>query len=152
MALRFAAPRTAHRLWVNGRLLSAAGTVSDRPETAQARYYNRIIPVKDEAGVLEIVLQVSNYLHSKGGLRRSIELGEASRLRQEFDMSNAASLAMFGVFLTLGISNFAFFLTRRRERAALFFSLFMFLTALRTITVEKTTGTLMALLLAPDLP
>ena len=152
LALRFAAPRTAHRLWVNGRLLSAAGTVSDQPETAQARYYNRIIPVKDEAGVLEIVLQVSNYLHSKGGLRRSIELGDAARLRQEFDISNSASLAMFGVFLTLGISNFAFFLTRRRERAALFFALFMFLTALRTVTVEKTTGTLMALLLAPDLP
>lgn len=44
--------------------------MSDRPETAQARYYNRIIPVKDgDSGVLEIVLQVSNYLHSKGGLR-----------------------------------------------------------------------------------
>ena len=60
LALRFAAPRTAHRLWVNGRLLSAAGTVSDRPETAEARYFNRIIPVRAEAGVLEIVLQVSN--------------------------------------------------------------------------------------------
>lgn len=152
LALRFAAPRTAHRLWVNGRLLSAAGTVSDRPETAEARYFNRIIPVRGEDGVLEIVLQVSNYLHSKGGLRRSIELGDAARLQQEFDTSNAASLAMFGVFVTLGISNLAFFLTRRRERAALFFALFMFLTALRTVTVEKTTGTLMALLLAPDLP
>ena len=152
LALRFSAPRTAHRLWVNGRLLSAAGTVSDRPETAEARYYNRIIPVRDEEGVLEIVLQVSNYLHHKGGLRRSIELGDAGRLRQEFDTSNAASLAMFGVFVTLGITNLTFFLTRRRERAALYFALFMLLTALRTVTVEKTTGTLMALMLEPDLP
>ena len=152
LALRFSAPRTAHRLWVNGRLLSSAGTVSDRPENSEARYFNRIIPLRDENGVLEIVLQVSNYLHHKGGLRRSIELGDADRLRQEFDTANAASLAMFGVFVTLGITNLAFFLTRRRERAALFFALFMLLTALRTVTVEKTTGTLMALMLEPDLP
>ena len=152
LALRFSAPRTAHRLWVNGRLLSSAGTVSDRPENSEARYFNRIIPLRDANGVLEIVLQVSNYLHHKGGLRRSIELGDAADLRQEFDTANAASLAMFGVFVTLGITNLAFFLTRRSERAAFFFALFMLLTALRTITVEKTTGTLMALMLEPDLP
>ena len=152
LALRFSAPLTAHRLWVNGRLLSSAGTVSDRPENSEAHYFNRIIPLRDANGVLEIVLQVSNYLHYKGGLRRSIELGDAARLRQEFDTANAASLAMFGVFTTLGITNLAFFLTRRRERAALFFALSMLMTALRTVTVEKTTGTLMVLMLEPDLP
>jgi signal transduction histidine kinase len=152
LALRFSAPRTAHRLWINGRLLSSAGIVSDRPENSEARYFNRIIPLRDGNGSLEIVLQVSNYLHHKGGLRRSIELGAAARLRQEFDTANAASLAMFGVFVTLGITNLAFFFTRRRERAALFFALFMLLTSLRTVTAEKTTGTLMALMLEPDLP
>lgn len=148
LTLDFASPRTAHKLWVNGMLVSSDGVVSPSAETGEARYYNKIIPVSAANGTVELVLQVSNYLHSKGGLRRSILLGDYRAMERKYSRENAERIFVFGAMATVGFFYIMLFSIRRSEKAALFFGLFVLPISLREVTLDS----IVLLQLLPDMP
>ena len=148
LALDFASPRTAHKLWVNGTLVSSDGVVSPSAEIGEARYYNKIIPVSAANGTVELVLQVSNYLHYKGGLRRSILLGDYRAMERRYSRENVGRVFTFGAMATVGFFYIMLFSIRRSEKAALFFGLFVLFISLREITLDS----IILLQLIPDLP
>lgn len=147
LALQFNAPRTAHKLWVNGQLASMDGVVTDHAETSKARYYNKIIPLNPVNGTVELVLQVSNYLQYKGGLRQSLILGQQNNLAQAYHLDNAASIFAFGAMATMGLFHISFYCVRRSEKTALYFGLFIAVISVRALTV----GNIMLAQLFPEL-
>jgi len=70
-------------------------------------------------------MQVSNFIHSKGGPRRAIILGDYDALEREYSRSNAIHLFAFGFMIALGLTYSFFFLIRRSEKAAAFFAAFV---------------------------
>lgn len=148
LALQFSSPRTAHQLWVNGRLLSSAGVVAADSADAVARYYDKIVPVTPENGKIELVLQVSNYLQAKGGVRRSIRLGDQENLELQYMRDNAFHLFTFGALCAVGLFSLTLFAIRRSEKAALVFSLSLLTMAPREITL----GSIVLLQSFPALP
>lgn len=148
LTLDFASPRTAHKLWVNGTLVSSDGVVSPYAEIGEARYYNKIIPVSVASGTVELILQVSNYLHYKGGLRRSILLGDYRAMESSHSSKNIGRMFTFGAMATVGFFYIMLFLIRRSEKSALFFALFVLPISLREITLDS----IILLQLFPDIP
>lgn len=88
--------RTAYRLWINGELMAANGTLSADPRAMRPEYRPTLVPVAPAmmlgrdgfesamsqglpqaptAGSLEIIIQVSNAHFRAGGLPRSIIFG-----------------------------------------------------------------------------
>lgn len=147
LALKFSSPRTAHKLWANGKLVSEDGIVADDATAAAARFYDKVVPVEASDGRIELVLQVSNYLHHKGGPRRSVTLGDRSALEHDYYLANSVNIFTFGFTIAIGLFYSLFFFIRRTDKVALHFALFILTFSLRELTI----GTVVIVHLLPSL-
>jgi len=59
---------TAYRLWVDGRLVAANGTVGTTPETSQPELLPVAVHFTPQEPVVNLVVQVSNFDHRIGGV------------------------------------------------------------------------------------
>ncbi|MPL65727.1 Sensor histidine kinase RcsC [bioreactor metagenome] len=148
LALKFPFPYTAHKLWANGQLISEAGVVTTNVATSEGRFYDKILPIKTAGNRIELVMQVSNFMHDKGGPRRSITFGDQNVLEREFFRSTSINLFTFGFMVALGLTYSFFFLIRHFEKTAAFFAAFVLTFSLR----ELTTGNSIIVYLLPSLP
>ena len=90
---------TAYKLFFNGELIASNGIVGSDEESSTPRWEPLTIPLDntDDRSV-EILLQISNFDHSKGGIRLPIIIGRQDRLlhdrgREIFD--NIVSLMLY---------------------------------------------------------
>src|SRR5687768_7337349 len=97
MALRIWQINTAYRLWVNDELVAGNGKVSPTPDSATAQLVPVVKVFDPPAGdTLQIIIQVVNFLHAKGGIRSSIDLGYADTVMTERDNARVAELWLAG--------------------------------------------------------
>ncbi|WP_040402272.1 hypothetical protein [Alkalibacillus haloalkaliphilus] len=109
--------RNASQLYVNGRLIDKSGQVSE----SESQYFAKNIPytasfTADEDGVIEIMLQVANYIDpSEGGIARSIKFGESSQVRSENLISYSMQLIVMVAFLIYATFAIGLFFVNERN-------------------------------------
>lgn len=135
LALKFSSPQSAHKLWANGQVISEEGVVSTSADSGKARFYDKVVPLDITGGRIELVMQVSNFIHCKGGPRHSITLGDYDELEREYFGSIAINLLTLGFMVALGIIYSFFFFIRPREKAAAFFAAFVMTFSLRELLI-----------------
>ncbi len=124
---------SSYRIYFNGKYVYANGVPGNTAETSKAGYkpftYN-LIPEKD---TIEIVINVSNFHHRRGGFwlpmkygKRDIADLEIKRTGLLESMSNGMLLAFLGFFLL-------FFSVFRNDRTMLYFALALLGVLLRTL-------------------
>ncbi|TAL36796.1 MAG: response regulator [Spirochaetes bacterium] len=117
---------TAFRLFVNGAPVAAAGVVGPDTASSVPQYLPQVVALVPADGRAELVLQVSNFHHTKGGPREEIVVGPEESLRGAFMRKMLMELFVAGSISIMGLYHMILFLYRRRERAALHFGLFCF--------------------------
>jgi two-component system sensor histidine kinase ChiS len=114
---------TSYKLWVNGRLLATAGRVG--PDPAASIPYTRekefFFTVANRNN-LEIVIQVANFSHWRGGILGYFRLGAAERIYRDKIGETRVSLSLIICIFSIGIFSFGF--SRSKDDAAVFFSFF----------------------------
>ncbi|PNV73339.1 ATP-binding response regulator [Leptospira inadai] len=114
---------TAYRLFVNGKLLLSNGSVGRTKETAKPLYRpavgNPFTLEKDN----EILVEVSNFSHSKGGLWGRVFIGNHSELSTMRQRSIWFDLFMSGGLSVMGFYQLSLFAFLRRDRFNLYFGL-----------------------------
>ncbi len=139
---------SAYFLLVNGEFISANGHVGISEETSVPHWQLITHDLKVKSDTLDIVLQVSNFRHARGGARYPIVIGEkvymqTHRKREEAnDLIMAASLFFIGLFFMI------LYWFGRHEKHILFYSLFCFFFSYRAIG----SGNYVLHSLQPDLP
>jgi hypothetical protein len=128
---------TAHKLWVNGEMLSFQGKVSAVLEGAIPKYYPQIIELKQAKGELELIIQVSNFNHRRGGIWQPITLGNSDQVHLDRERQLIADLFLFGALLIIGIYHLMFFALRKKDKSPLYFGLFCMLAAIRILLVGE---------------
>lgn len=124
MALELPDVYTAYQLWVNGVQVASNGVVGISKATTTPHWLPQTVLLEQQGSTFDIILQVANFHHSKGGVAQPIRLGTAENLlamretRVALDLSLAGGLAIAGLFF-LGL-----FLFGQKERYILFFALF----------------------------
>jgi len=136
-AIRVPAISTAHKLWVNGEILSSQGVVSRNLEQAVPKYYPQIFDLKQQKGELELILQVSNFNHRRGGVWQPFALGNSDKIHLVRDRQIISDMVLFGGLLIIGIYHLMFYALRRQDKSPLYFSLFCILAALRIFLVGE---------------
>jgi len=130
---------TASRMWVNGKLVYESGTVSENSSTTLPQYKPEIVDFIHNQEQVELVIQVSNFHYSDGGLRQPIEMGLESDIRDSRLKAIAAEFWLEGSILIMAFYHLGLFLIRKRDLSTLWFSCFCMLVALRIfITGEYT--------------
>lgn len=133
VALQIPTIYTAHRLWINGVLAEEEGVVGQSAAASVPRYFGKVVPLQPVNGQVELVFQVANFMHFRGGIWEPVLLGDYDRLTMAFDRGVLFDLGTFGVLFSMGLLHLIFFLIRRQEQAALYFGAFCLLFSLRTL-------------------
>ena len=77
---------TAYKLWANGELLAENGRVERSRQGMVPQYRPQIVSLNSGQNNLELVVQVSNYMHRKGGIWESIRIGTEEQVRSQRDL------------------------------------------------------------------
>lgn len=122
---------SAYRLWANGREVASNGRIGTDKAHESPEFLPHIVVLTSETNILELVLQVSNFHHPKGGMWSSIKLGSnAQILTRQRHLAGFHSFLLGGLLL-MAVYQFGVFLFRRKDLAPFFFSVLCFIMALR---------------------
>lgn len=125
--------QTASKIFINDSIIAEIGTVGKSADESDPwnRDVQLIIPSSYES--FDLIIQVSNYHHRKGGFTSPIEIGEPETImegQQVFyilDTMESSALIIIGLFLM------ALFAFRRKDKSILYFSLFCMTLSLRPV-------------------
>lgn len=73
---------TSYRFYVNGDLMVSNGNVSDNPDEFRPSYNVNTVTYYASTNQLELIFQVANYAHRKGGLWNYNLIGPADRIQR----------------------------------------------------------------------
>jgi adenylate cyclase len=130
---------TAFAIWVNGEKRIERGFVSKDPSVGRGYggggYF--YILTKDNKE-LDIILQISNYHHRKGGVWHAPYIGEVHTLNQFMNENQMVAYFAIGSFIIMGVYHLILSVLPPRNKFALLFSFFTLLVIIRTaVTQEK---------------
>lgn len=131
LALRMPNISSSYKLWINGIPLATVGLVGTSSETASAEQFPRIVSFDGRTDRLDIVVQVSNFQHRKGGIWLDIKLGDSSDIVGSQLRSSAQDMIILGSLFIIGIYHIGLYAFRRREQFTLYFGLLCLLVATR---------------------
>ncbi len=146
---------SAFRLYVNGEYEGGAGRVGvDRGSTAGQHlpmvvFFRNSSPV-DGNGVVtvELICQVANFEHFKGGFWYSAWFGKADAIQRARDGRVAVEMFIVGILMAMGLYHFVLFALRPQNSYTFFFGIFCMVIALRAGLMGE--NLLMALF--PEMP
>ena len=147
--LRIPNASTAYRLWVNGAMLSQSGEPGVSREETTPRYRIRTAGFSAPSGALDLVLQVSNFHHRRGGMWRPIELGTVSQIESKDAVETAYDLLLIGSFFAMALYNVLLYGgSGKKHRSMLFLGLLFGVLSLRISVM----GQMVATRLVPAFP
>lgn len=123
--------KSAYSLWINGEYLGGAGVVSSNkqgmvPSRQRKEYY--YLSATDH---IEVILQVSNFHHYKGGATETILFGTAQNLINYKNKQIGVETFIFGLLFILFIYHLILYFYRKEDKSILYFSLLCFAMFLR---------------------
>ena len=127
IAFRIMDMRTAYALYVNGEKVASNGTVGTSRDASRPQYLPIVADYTPGSDSLEIILQVSNYHHARGGAFHSISFGNKKEIHATRDLSLSFQIFMLGSLLIMALYHLGLFLLRRNDRSPLFLGLFCLL-------------------------
>jgi PAS domain S-box-containing protein len=137
LALKLRDAATSFTIWVNGNIVASSGKVSADPLEMKPKYESQITSFNAGNGDLEIIAQVANNFHSKGGLWTNIVLGNHQQVEDIRDRTFIYEIFLFGVMFILFIYHVLIFLLRKSEKAALWFGILCFVFLMRSGTTTE---------------
>jgi signal transduction histidine kinase len=137
LALRLPTIFHAYKLWVNGELLAEVGLVGQDKSSVTPHLATKLVFFQPENDRVELVMQVANFHHKRGGITKFIELGGSDVLTVGNNLKVAAEMFITASLLVIGIYHLLLFILRRKDRAPLYFGLFTMLFGIRSLLVGE---------------
>ncbi len=123
---------TAYRLWIDGQPAVTVGRVGKGADAMLPAYRTSIAYIDPPAdGEVELILQISNFMHAKGGMRGPIRLVSASQAPGLKHRALVTDVMVFGCLLIMSIYHLFLFAFRRSDRFNLYFALLCLFFGLR---------------------
>lgn len=116
--------RTANRIFINGQSVGNSGRPGTTAATTMANNvpYTAWVPVT--GNTLDMIVQVSNYSYSSGGIVYPINFGELSSITRERELSIIGDIAVMVGFLLPGLYVLILYQMRRKDRTLLYLGFF----------------------------
>jgi PAS domain-containing protein len=137
LALKILEIATAYTGYVNGRQVCASGVPGIKRETTVPHYYPQIIDFEIESNQIEILLQVSNFHHRRGGAWAVIQLGEENEIRALKQKKISFDLFLSGSIFIIALYHFGLYILRRKDRSNFYFGVFCILLFIRLLSTEE---------------
>ncbi len=124
---------SSYKLFVNGKMLAANGKPDNIPQNYKPHWGPKTIVIPTGIDTLQLIFQVANFSHSKGGPNLNIIIAESEYLLLEKDRNIASDFLLAGCLFMGGLFFFGLYRFGSRDKATLYFSLFCMLYSYRMI-------------------
>lgn len=137
--LRMAMPDvySAYRLFVNGHLTASNGHVSTTAKDFVPYWEYKTIELPRNVDSVTLLLQIANFTHSKGGIKKAIWIGNKEYLILKRKQSEAIDLLLTGCLIMGGFFFLGLYLMGNRDKAILLFALFSIVYSYRIIGIDN---------------
>ncbi len=146
LSVNFNKVQSAYKLWINDSLYTEQIKVGKNAESTIPTWNSRNYTFLNQ-GNNEIVIQVSNFFHAKGGIIKTPYIGLPSKIEAHRGNIIEISNILMGVFFIMFLYYVSLFAIKRDEWAALYFGLL----TLSTMIVYISMGELLITFLFPNL-
>lgn len=135
--LKILTSSTSYKLMINNQVVAKNGVVGKTQETAIPEFSPQAVCFENSDKDFEIIVQISNYVYSRGGMWHSIYMGNDNDIRKLKEFDSGKTMFMLGVVMIMSLYHMTLFLLRKRDKSALYFGLLLLVVAIRiTITGE----------------
>jgi two-component system, sensor histidine kinase len=124
---------SAYRLWLNGKIIAENGDVGSDRVSSNPYWLPLTQSIHLPSRHNELVLQISNFHHSKGGIHEMPKLGSNRQLAKDRELNLSYDLLLTGCLLMGGLFFLGLFLFGREDKAVLWFSLFCLVYSYRVV-------------------
>lgn len=114
----------AYKCFINGQEITEVGQVGRTSETTRPQTYTHIVELETRDEELDIILWVSNFNHTKGGMFETPILGLSSQIREQRERQIALALFLFGSLLIMALYHFGLYAIRSQHISPVYFGLF----------------------------
>lgn len=124
ISLYIPAAYASSKTWINGDLISEIGHLGTSKSETLHRRFSQIIPLNTNETDFEIVIQVANFYHKKGGIDKPLILGSSNLLHNKRSKQIIADMIFIGCLGFIGIFFLLFFLFYwNKDKAILYFAI-----------------------------
>lgn len=110
-------------LFANGKEITRNGTPGKTAATTIPQWRPHVVPLAVKSDTIQLVLQIANFNHNKGGLKEPILMSSASVLSQKDFLSMSGKAVAVGLLLALAIGFMVVYLRSGRKKVVIYFSL-----------------------------
>ncbi|RZK43579.1 MAG: response regulator [Pedobacter sp.] len=114
----------AYSLFLNGKRVAYNGVVADNARDFRPHWQYKAFDMPEGLDTAVLVLQISNFVHSKGGIKDPIMLGKSESIALERSRAEAIDLLLTGCLFMGGLFFLGLYLLGNRDKAILLFSLY----------------------------
>lgn len=122
--LRIGRIDVSYNLFANDKLIASAGVVADNKEENKPEWVVQTVEIGTR-DTIELVLQIANFRHKKGGAKASLEITTLSKMIKSQERSFAFDFFLIGLILIMALYHFALFYLRHVDKSTLYFSLML---------------------------
>ncbi len=138
LAIKLGSIGTAFKAYVDGKLLAMGGFVSESRSKAKPGYNAGVFSFKPKSNKFDVIIQVSNYHYSKGGIWNvSNSIGLEKNIEQIKDSQIELKLLLIGCILIIAIYHLGLFTLNRHFRSTIYFSIFCLVIVVRALMVSE---------------
>jgi signal transduction histidine kinase len=123
LALRISGVNAAYRLWADGKLIAESGVVGDVAEAETPHRSLVVADLESHAASIDLVLQVSNHIYRRGGLRQAIMIGLPDQVQGVHVRIWAWSMFFVGSLLIMAVYHLALHYLRKKDISSLYFAI-----------------------------
>jgi signal transduction histidine kinase len=127
---------SAYSLSVNGEVMAKNGRIATSKKESKAEWLPQTVRLPSDTNRYELILQISNFHHSKGGLAEPILIGVSDRIEYLDLQRKAYSLMLTGSLILGGLFFIGLFWFGRNELSMFFFSMFCLVYTYRVIGTD----------------
>lgn len=124
---------SSYRLWVNDKLEAGNGVPGASAEETKPQWLPQIVRFTTDGDSMNIVLQIANFHHYKGGIKDPIYLGEADNMMSQHSLSIISKLIECGVLFLVGVVFLVVYFQQGMKKVVLYFSLLCFTWSVRSV-------------------
>lgn len=112
----------SYNLYANNKLIASAGTVADNKKDNKAEWVIKTAEI-DVTDTIELVLQIANFKHKKGGVKASIGISPVKQMVAFQEKTFALDFFLIGLLLITSLYHFVLFYLRPKDKVTLYFAL-----------------------------
>ncbi|MDH5717063.1 MAG: SpoIIE family protein phosphatase [Spirochaetia bacterium] len=137
LAIKMIDAATSYNMWFNKKKILSNGQISEKENLYKPQFFSSVILLENLQQNNEIIIEVVNFKHSKGGMWLAPIIGKAEEVIIQKRINTYIDVFLVGSLLVVAIYNMFMFYFHKKDKASLYFSLFALAIIFRIILINE---------------